>query len=233
MNLQLRECETESMGIANIRVNGSGPWSYTVIYGTAKQDTIHHYFPNAEEGPWQCKEGRAIPFSKHHHISINFTRITHPLELSYDIVNVEMKQHPTQTSFYDYPVVVNSDVASGSTSQFSNRIPLNLNHPTYRINVRTSEPVDAIQLCLGHTDFKKNMHYDALNDLWFLIFENPNYSHSKSQLIESAIKTTINFSRIDMHLDLTPHKEVTVEYWSEHWNCVRRNSGMSSYVYIE
>jgi hypothetical protein len=110
---------------------------------------------------------------------------------------------------------------------------LNLEHPTYCINVKTSDKVDRIALKMGTTNFHKELQYDSQNNLWYIIFEEPVYSNSQHKLIKSIHKTTINFSRIDMELQIYTNtdKEIKIQYWNEHLNCARRCNGFCGYGY--
>jgi predicted GIY-YIG superfamily endonuclease len=51
--------------------------------------------------------------------------------------------------------------------------------------------------------------------------------------IKSNNKTTINLSRIDIQLQIytNTNKEIKIQYWNEHLNCVRRCNGLFGYGY--
>lgn len=210
--INLEKYGTPDMGLANIKVTPKFPnlkWGYELQYGGQRIDYIASHF---SEGPWLCSEGRALPFTKYHCVKIIFKlEGNQELDVSYDIVKVPQ----SVGDGYQYGYKSNGLLRNIYINKPLAVIKLDLAHPTYRIKVRVSKPVNNIYFHVGKECITA-FDYDPVKDIWFLNFEE-----------------TINFSRIDSELRIACEEgsDIEVEYSNYYWNCIVFSAGMAGNKY--
>lgn len=233
--IDLSKYDSQNMGLANIKVSAKHPelkWSYKVLVSSSHFDYIHSAIPGAHEGPWMCRNGRAIPFN-----SKQTTRIeidldeNQELEVSYDIVKINDKvlTKMNEQSMYKYGIIRNSIVNTKYINAKHSNMKLNFDHPTYSINFKANKMVRNIRCC-----YEKNVigdfEYDVVNDIWSFDFHRLTGNESWT-----PNDTTLNLSRVDSFnicVDLVNDTdEVKFEYYNVYWNCVQRGSGLTGFTY--
>lgn len=197
----------KDIDILSLEVGGS--WfdkAYGCAMGTCSRvDTEDGSNPTFSANLWVVQEGRVLPFTLYHQVSIGIDLLDSSqekqLEVLYDVVKIKDVNTAQLNKGFDIPTCawqftgtedfiprVDSAEVKKHTGRY--RIRSNFNHPLLDIHLRTEYPIQAARLVINQYQ-EIPFTYNDTTDVWSIVFT-PFQGGAFGNL-----KTSLNASRID------------------------------------